>query len=341
MALRFMDSFDHYTTFLQKWTSWASDAGGIAIGAAGARTGANGARITNASYAGGYRCIGVLTLTAQGTWIMGFAYRVAGIAATDIATTRDAGTVQGHLRLNADGTLSLLRGATVVATSSRVITAGVFQHIEFKHIIHSSTGTLEVRVNGVVWATFTGNTQQTANATANQLGIGADAYPASHTTDYDDVYILDGAGSAPNNAYWGDTAINCLLPSGAGNYTGLDTLVGAATHYQAVDEAAPNDDTDYVADDTVDAKDSYAYADLAGAGTIYGVQVLIRAKKDVAGTGNVARLYRNASTDNQGADVALGTSYGYVTEILETDPIAAGVWTVTNVNSAEFGVVVR
>ena len=332
MSLRFLDSFDHYTSVLQKWTS---QSGSPSIVAGAARTGAAG--LLHLGAAGQWVS---LTLDSQGTWIIGVAFRMAGpptASPCNIISTYDGATVQGLVRVNnADSTLSLLVGAGVVATSSKALLANTYYYIELKHIIANVGGTLEVRVNGEVWITFNGDTQATVNPTANIIRIsGFGNAPQSH---FDDIYILDGTGGAPNNDYWGDTQIECLVPDGAGFYTAWATLVGAATHWQSVSEIPPDDDISYVADNTVGNNDSYTFGNLSVvSAVISGIQVLIRAREDAAGGPTVKRLYRNGGADNLGVGVALGLTYTYIREIMETDPIAAAAWTVATINSAEFG----
>jgi len=335
MSLRFLDSFDHYTTLTQKWLSVSGV--GTQIQAGSLRTGIAGCRVVhNVGSATGL----TLTIDAQGTWILGFAYRVGGFVSAGVVRTLDVGATQGELRQNADGTLSLLRGAAVVATSANALLANVFYYVEFKHVIDNAAGTLEVRVDGAVWATFAGDTQNTVNPTANQL-----QWPAIAGTfeDIDDLYICDGTGAAPNNNYWGNTQIECIVPTGAGTYTEWTTLFGAPTHWQAEDEIPPDEDTSYVESPTLNQRDTYAMGNLAVvSATINGIQVLMRGRTTLAGVDNLARLYRGGGVDYQGADVPLQTSYNYVREIMETDPNAGpGPWVVAAINAAEFGARVR
>ncbi len=338
MALRFCDSFDHYTTVLQKWTGNSNSI----IQAAAARTGGYGLQMS-----AGATCTTTRTLDDQGQWIVGVAYRIAAIAATDILKTLDSGAEQGVVSLAGTGLLRVQRGGVIVATSVRSLIANVWYYIEFKHIINNVGGTLEVRVNGELWVTFNGDTQATGNAFANQIqlyrttGVG--------TAQYDDLYILDGVdqsiadpNSPPNNDYWGDTQVEALVPTGAGAYTELATLFGAPTHWQAEDEIPPDEDTSYVEDSVVDRRDTYGLTNLSVvSATIPGIQILTRARKTAAGAANFARLYRNAAADDQGGDLALSESYMYFREILGGDPIAAGLWTVANINSMEMGFRVR
>lgn len=331
MALRFVDSFDHYTTVSQKWSG---DGGGVIIDATGARTGIGGIRKSGGS-AGYIETI----LDAQGTWIIGLAYKTTDVMLNeDIIRVKDGTNEQGVLRFVVGGFLALDRGGTQVAiTADPVIPlANVWHYIELKHTIANAGGLLEVRVDGSQVATFTGDTQETGNATADRIRIIMEG----NTVRMDDLYILDGTGGS-NDDYLGDQRVDALLPDGAGAYTEFATLVGAASHYEAVDEADPDDDTSYVEETTVDDRDTFTFANhpLSSA-SIAGIQVLMRARKNTAGDAKIARLYRRGS-DDQGSDVALQTSYAYHREIMETDPIAAAPWTPTNINAAEFGVRVR
>jgi len=340
MSVRFMDSFDHYATaqLLDKWTSGA---GSIAAGAV--RTGIQGLSL------GGYNNDSLTkVIDAQGTWIIGGAIRLPAIVSNvSLASTLDSGNLQGCVLLNGTGTLSLLRGGTVVATSVNTILANVFYFIELKHIIDNVVGLLEVRVNGAVWATFSGDTQETANSIANGIRLGP-IFQDYDTVQFDDLYVLDGVdqsiadpNSPPNNDYLGDHEVRFLAPIGAGNYTEFATLVGAPTHWQAEDEVPPTEDTDYVEDTIDDRRDTYAMADLpAGSYDIPGIQLIHRVKQIVGAPRKFARLIRRVS-DNQGADTALSTSYLYYLEILGGDPIAAGAWTKTNIDAMEVGQRVR
>ena len=327
---------------MQKYNSVT---GGTIIAGA-LRTGAQGLRTTQNNQNGPS-----ITLDAQGTWIVGKAIRVSALPVGDrlyCVATVDAGTVQGCFAINTDGTISVYRGGplagALVATSALALLPNVWYYVEFRHVIDNAAGTLEVRVDGAVWVTFAGDTQQTANATANAILLqtvtnGAGIFV---TADHDDLYILDGTGAAPNNTYWGNTQIEALVPNGAGNYTEWTTLFGAATHWQAENEVPPDEDTSYVESATLNQRDLYTFGNLSVvSATINGIQILMRARTTLAGADNIARMIRHTATDNQGADVALQTSYNYIREILATDPIAAAAWSVANINAMEAGARVR
>ncbi len=329
MVLRHVDSFDHYTTVLEKYEGQDSN---NSIGAGSARTGIAGLNLWNGGWI-------QRILDAQGTWVIGFAFKKdTDYQNQDICRTYDDASEQGVLRMTTLGALALDRGPTQVAISANaIITINTWHYIEFKHIIANAGGTLEVRVDGAVVATFTGDTQSTANATADSIYLLGAGDTRSH--NFDDYYILDG--TAGENDYLGDRRADALFPDGAGTYTEFATVFGAATHWEAVDEVDPDDDTTYVEESVVDDRDTYTFgAHPLSLATINGIQVLMYAKKTSAGAASFARIYRRGS-DDQGSDVTLQTSYAYHREIMETDPIAAGAWTIPNINAAEFGARVR
>jgi len=329
MACRMLESFDTFTTLTERWDFLSG--GNTQVLAAAARTGIAGLR-------SGDHYI-QKNLTAQGTWVTGFAYRTSNVLdAVSLFRDVDGATVQGALQQNALSQFEVLRGATVVATSTLLITLNVFYYLEFKHIIANAGGTLEMRVNGAVWATFTGDTQQTANPTADRVALGPAAVVEGATRDFDDFYLYDGTG-AINNDYAGDSQIERMLPTGAGTYTEFTNLVGAATHWQAVNEVPPNGDTSYAEATVLNQRDTFALGNVTPtSATIPAIQMSMRIRKTAAGALNAARMYRStAGVDNQGADIALSTSYVSILEVLELEPVGAVAWTVADVNGMEAG----
>lgn len=329
MALRYIDGFDTYTTLTQRWTIGTDGsiiAGAARTGAAGYRTGNVASRLT-------------MTIDAQGTWILGVGFRTSAIGAhnTGPLATVDSGTVQGDTAMTALGVLTVKRGATVVATGTTPLLANVYYYLEFKHIIANAAGTLELRVNGAVNVTFAGDTQETANATANQIAVGG-GIPGGVTTDYDDLYILDG--QAGLNDYLGDRQVAYGLASGVGNSAQWTPSAGA--NWQNVDEAAPDDDTTYNSSATATQKDTFAFtwAGMPASSTVDGIQIGLRLRDEAAGVSNIHRIIYEAPTENNGAEIDPGTSYATVLEILENDPIAGGggsPFTRANLLAAEFG----
>ena len=338
MAVRFMDSFDHYVSgdLLQKWSGDFAARPGITAGqgrfSAGLVENSGGT-----SNGGLYK-----TLDAQGTWILGAAFFFTAVSASSgILGVYDAGVLQVDVRLNASHLLQVTRNGTVLGTGTTPVTAGVWHFIELKVVIHNSTGTAEVRLDGGTEISLTGqDTQNTANATADQ--VAARMKSNSVSTRIDDFYACDGTGSAPANTFLGDCKCVTKLPSGNGNSSVLVGSDGNSTdNYLLVDEAAQDGDTTYVESSTVGDKDTYAYENLApDAGAVFGVQLLPWAKKTDAGTRSIVTVARLSATEVDSTAKALSTTYTYLPDVRETKP-GGGAWSVTDFDNAEFGLKVN
>jgi hypothetical protein len=154
-----------------------------------------------------------------------------------------------------------------------------------------------------------------------------------------DTYIADIAGSAPTNDFLGDSRTDAILPNANGT---TSQLVGQDTNstdnYLNVDDDPPDDDTTFNESSTVGQKDTYNYPSITPtAGTVYAVQISPLVRKTDAGVRSIATVARLSSTEVDGPNQALSTTYLNLADIRETKP-GGGVWTIADVNSAEFGV---
>jgi len=230
----------------------------------------------------------------------------------DSAGEKQCGIAVGEL-----GSLEFWRetvnGGTLLAESAPgVFPIDTWVCLEYRIKVDNAAGIGTFRVDGVEVLDFSGDTQDTANANIQ------------HTT------------GSKNNSWIGRGGIYGLFPEGAGNYTQWTPSAGA--NYECVDEVPPNDDTDYVADDTVGHKDTYEMEDLVPTdGGITAVQWIARAKLSAAGSGNFQRLLRYSGVDYNGSDLAVDTSYKYFQEIFDQCPDATD-WSIAKVNALEAGV---
>lgn len=329
--LLFADSFDHYTNLSLKWAS-----GGAAIGAFG-RLGTNGLRFGNATP----QNISKVFAAAKTTLIAGMAFRPNAVGSDFyIFAFQDGGTTQVDVRYGTDGRLRVTRAGTTIGQGNTVLPNNVFTHIELKVTINDTTGSFELRVNGVTEVSGTNvDTKNTANATADRITLfPTGSGSAFGTADWDDVYVCDD--TAPNASFLGDVRIHALLPNAAGFYAQW-TPSAAVANYTTVDENPPNDDTDYISSATVGQIDSYAFTDLpANVAAVLAVQVCMDARKDDAGTREIAALVRQSAADAVGATKAVGTTYAMALQQWDTNPANAGAaWAVADLNTnAQFGV---
>lgn len=328
MAIVLMDGYDYYTAALAAGKGWGKVPDSMVSG----RLGGQAARYNGNS--GGGVFVRKLPSTYT-TLIFGFAYRL---------NSANAGFTVGVAGLSPDATptktvdLSLNTGYNLAISGhsgATVLSVGSWYYIEVKAVINGASGSLEVHLNGAVEiASFT------VNLGTTPLGYLYLNFPGSSVTngnDYDDIYVCDNSGAA-NTSFLGDCRIETLYPGADGAHTQWTPDTGSA-HYARVDETTPDGDSSYVRDNNVGDRDSYAFTDLATlAGSVFGVQTQMYARKDIAGTRQLAAVARPGSTDHDGAAATLGTSYAFFSEIREQNPDTSAAWTIGDVNGSEFGV---
>jgi len=281
------------------------------------------------------------------TTIMGAGFtNRGGLSALCLFWGFDSSTAQWAIMSNTTGNIVARRGGTagtIIGTSSQAMLVNQSYYIEVKATVHDSAGVIVVRVNGDTWLNLTSqDTQITSNAFVTNIGFGAD--PASATgmvQDVEDMYIVDTAGGSPTNDFLGDVRVQGILPDANGttsNLVGQDA--NSTDNYLNVDEDAPgaDDDTTYNESSTVNDKDTYNYPSLTPTtGTVYGVQITPLARKTDAGARSIVSVARLSGTETDSSNKALSATYVYLPDVRETKP-GGGAWSISDVNSAEFGV---
>jgi hypothetical protein len=350
-----MDSFDHLATadLAEKWTSTGAAGTGsvVTIGASSGRRGSGGLLWTTGTGTNVSGYVSRVLVPGDATAIVGFALNVSAAQAnpngTTIAAIRDSGgTVHVSVRVNTDLTLSAYRGltgGTLLGTSSGALTAAAFAHVELKVLVANAGGTVDIRLNGASVLALTGqDTQNSANASWASVVLGHSELISNTNTSpgrtfaFDDLYVLDGTGAAPWNAFLGDCRVDVRVPTGAGATTGWTPNTG--TNWAAVDDAAPDDDTTYTSAATAGLTDTFVVQDAPVAGAaIYGVQHCLNVKKTDAGSAAIAPVIRHSGVDYVGADFLPGTGYTYALAIDVLNPGTAAAWTEAGFNAAEFG----
>jgi hypothetical protein len=363
MALLFMDSFDHYATadVTTKWTQLYLPGGASGdtsqILASGGRRSSSAWRASVTGGTNGHTKVLSFTPPAIGdnTMQLGLAFQAVtslaslnsgtslystGSGAPGLVAVHSTGALQCWVRVNNDGSLSVLRGNVLLGTSSGLaLVQGTFYYIEIRLTVHTTAGAATIRINGTTVLTLT--SQNTASAGTNnwtEVRIGAVAAPTGQSPEwrFDDLYLLDGTGAAPLNNLLGDVRVDTRLPTGAGASTQWTPSAGA--NYAAVDDAAPNGDTDYVAAAASALTDTYALADAPSPGsTIFGVQHCLNLRKTDTGVCTVAPCIRHAGTTYAGADLSPLTTYAYGLQIAATNPGTGAAWVEADFNAAEFG----
>ena len=331
MSLLFCDSFDHYAT-ADITSKWTVNAGGII--ASGGRNSTNCVRLLGNP--------ANLTRTFPGsgynTIIVGAAFKFGtGIALTPIIQLGDATVIHVDVRCDGSKCLTVTRAGTLLEIASFTVVIDTWYYIELKvKIGDTTTGTWELRVNGVTVAQDVGggDTQNGGTAFVNKVVIGG--VQGNELTVVDDLYICDTTGTY-NNDFLGDVRVYYSPPDANG--TNVAWAASAGTDEECVDETAPNSDTDYISTATPADKESFAFAALGITGNVKAVQTSLFARKDDAGSRTIRELCRSGGTNYVGASASIGDTYLYYCEIREINPDGApAAWSVAGVDAAEFGV---
>jgi len=331
MALLFCDGFDHYATadLGKKWNYSYSSSN--AITATNKRTGTSCFYAKRVAGAGAFGYLRKDLLVNFQTLVQGMYFYRVGNSKPAGLWIYDGATVQASCQIATDGFIKLYKGTTLVATSIRSWAVSSGYYMEFKASFDGANGVLEAKINGEVWVTYSGDTTQTANDYGNIIRIGGDGSSDNDDGIYIDDYYLDDAD------YLGDVKVETIYPSAAGDATAWTPSAG--DNYAAVDEAAPDSDTTYVSSATVDQIDTYTMGDLVTtAGVVKGVQALAYARKDDAGSRNIALVARPASTDRVGDTKALSDDYNYSIQVWDVNPEDDAAWEIADINGAKFGV---
>lgn len=340
MALLFIDSFDHYNQahVPAKWTSggfWAMLTGQ-------GRCGTNCAHL-------GFSTINKGLTLGSATCTVGFAMKIIDSLGTALVRFGTGGEHHVELSYNpSDGSLAMTTQKHPLNTDPEllgrtapgVIQQNIWYFIEFQSAISHTAGTAVLRVNNIELLNVTG---------VDTVGDNSDNTPmlaeirfvsftgATNTNWYmDDLYILDSTGPAPWNTFLGDCRVEYLRPRAAGTHQEW-SLTGAASHHQAVDDVAtPDDDTSYVRANAAGLRDSYLYTPTGlPSGPIFGAQINLLTRKEESGPRILTPLLNGV----EGASFAPSEgSYSYRHVPMQTNPATGTAWTISAINSAEFGV---
>lgn len=304
-------------------------------GATGVGQGRTGGRAM--SFNGAW--LGTPSLGVADDWILHFGLKVSSSPENFQFNILNGATEQLRIEGVAGSPyeLRIVRGSTVLATTSLSIPTGVWNYYELKVNIHPSTGSYELRQNEtVVIAQATG--QNTAESGSN----GADVFQFGHfgssgsSLDMDDIMIV------PTTTYLGDSAGYAINPDGDGNSSQWTPQTGP-NNYTNIDDpnGAPND-ADYVQSGTNGQKDLYTYTDLpaTGLGTIHFLMVAQRVALDISGTRTVKTKFRESggSEGDGGTFSVNSTMTAERMDAMNQNPVGPKAWTKADIDAGEFGI---
>ena len=348
MALVFIDSFDHYeyNSLDDKWTSKTFGPGST-VASIGATIGRNGT--AGIHMKGPNDDVPQLSKTlpfARKTLFVGFAFKVGeygDLSYEQIWQLVNINTAKVSYVLESDGTIGIWRGEQVIddflGRTTCPLHQGCWYYLEFQNTIDTTSGYIEVRVNGRTEFTFAGNTLLAGSDAANRVIFGgvsaAQILGNPHTFTLDDFYVLDNTGSY-NNTFLGDIRIEALFPNSDGTVQWAVSTVGA--NYQMVDETLPNSDQDYTETSSPGNRDRFHMTDMAvNSAYIFGIYTLLETRKNNAGDRTIRPVITTNGSTYVGSNVNINTDYQYWDQIWEQNPVQATSWSIADVNSFQIG----
>lgn len=246
---------------------------------------------------------------------------------------RDSGSVQCSFAWDASNHFLARNGSagTIHQTSTYVLPVDTWVFAEVE-VVFGNTGSMKMWIDGTQIINATGvDTTTTANNFANQWR-SATGNSAIHEGA---LYIIDATGGAPTNTRLGPITAFLKPPSADGSATQYTPSTGS--RFQCVDETpTPNDDTDYISDNTAGHKNSVALtANPGGIGTIFGVMHYFRERRDDAGPHTVRAGFRIGGTDYMEATETSPATYLSHTYARGLSPATGVAWTGAELNGAE------
>lgn len=338
MALLFLEGFDNLAAsdLLMEWTASTNPTYLSTV----AGRGGQGSAVRGTQTSGNNPSLSKTLASTITTVVCGFALRVSYDSASlsGLAFT-EGGVERLYVYATATG-VSIYRvtggtGTPLVTGSLPASALNNWVYIEAKIALHGSTGTAELRADGQIIGTFTGQTF-TGSVGVNGFKLQFGNYTNGNTCDFDDLVVMDGTTTA-HNGFQGPCQVRTILPTGAGDSAqfgrgGADS----GANWSQVDESPANGDTDFVFSSTAGTRDLYAMADVPG-GAIKAVVVGMIAKLDTSGSREAATIVKAGGVESAGVSKALTTAYKAYEEVLPLDP-NGNPWTATTVNGVQAGV---
>lgn len=287
--------------------------------------------------------IGLVMPSSQAgkTLVIGMRFRTpaasAGAELIDVMSWHTSGTFENpHIRIlyNTSGQLQIRRGANTVLETSAVVLSfdNSWYHLEAKIYFHESSGSYDIKLDGVSIMDDTG--VDTLNA--GDANVDYIRYKNGYER-IDDLYVLNTDGSINNDFLGINTRIQALFPDADGTYGEWSPSSGS-DHYALVDEN-PETLSDYNASDTVNKRDTYDFPNISVT-SVYAVKAEANMMTSAVGVRDVRLKCISGVTTDDGPTEAVSydpSMEQIVENIWEADPNTGAAWTLANFNAAEFG----
>lgn len=282
-------------------------------------------------------------LTARATRVFTMQYypNVVNGGDAPIMIIGDGAIAQVMVKHRADGRLGIYRGdgssvnggtgtLLVNSTDIQIVAAAAWYLLELVVTVNNTTGAADLYVNGnptAVASIANADTQATGNATSDSIGWQGNGN-AEHRVD--DVY------TRASRLTQADQRVLPLNMSAGNGALAQSTPSSGTDRGAMVDETTPNDDTDYNSFASTN-EDTYDAPTLGSTGTIRGLMLHWRARKNDYGAVGMRSIVRISGTNYYGTETFLPVGYGSYRTLHELSPASAAAWTESEINGAQFG----
>jgi hypothetical protein len=240
----------------------------------------------------------------------------------------------------------------IAQTVPDLLRIGTWYHFGWKVFVHPTAGSVEVRLNGETLINLSGipTINDVASGglpywsgTVGAFHVGATA----NAIVFDDLVVMDGvddgiddprlSGGGGFDKFLGAVEIIVKRPNGIGTSAEW-TPSPPDPNWQNVNDPDPDVDStsNRAAPTAVNASDLLSMEDLLTTQDVVAVQSLVCVRKTDEGFGAVARLVRDAGTTTVGTPFFLPDSYSY---LITPEPTLPGgtLWTRARWNAIEYG----
>lgn len=255
---------------------------------------------------------------------------------------RDQNNV-AHIRISLDpsGNIVIFRNdaggeVQIGITSTPVLVANAWKHMESKVFLDPAAGTVEVRIEGITVLTLSGirTTSNVGGAIASCLNVAQQSCQTGGACDLymKDYIIWDNTGTF-NNDFMGSCQVMKIIPDGdvALNWTPS----AGTTGYNLINEVTPDDDGTYIsAPYPAPAAYKCSLSDLPVTVTsVRGVMPIHRSRKTDGGDGNIQIGLVSGGTTGLGSNRPITTAYTYWWDVFDADPNGNIAWSRLSTNA--------